>query len=228
MNYSLQIIPKLFLPTSHLLLLFCTKQYLYENGATKFFTWFDYKSWYPLGRPVGTTIYPGMQFTAVWIKRYLVGDRMSLNDVCCFIPAWFGCIASIFVAGITYECSLSCNTSSSILRICMNLVNGSKLSIEESTPVRLKSLGFESPALECAIASMLLMAIVPAHLMRSIGGGYDNESVAISAMCLIFYLWLRSLREGDSRKNGIVFGILSGVAYFYVRFVQTSVHCMRL
>ena len=24
-------------------------------------------SWSPLGRPVGTTIYPGMQFAAVWI-----------------------------------------------------------------------------------------------------------------------------------------------------------------
>eukprot|EP00984_Skeletonema_dohrnii_P028605 scaffold18659_cov96-Skeletonema_dohrnii-CCMP3373.AAC.1 len=39
-------------------------QYLYENGYKKFFTWFDHKVWYPLGRPVGTTIYPGMQFTA--------------------------------------------------------------------------------------------------------------------------------------------------------------------
>jgi hypothetical protein len=26
----------------------------------RFFKWFDHESWYPLGRPVGTTIYPGM------------------------------------------------------------------------------------------------------------------------------------------------------------------------
>ena len=39
-------------------------QYLYENGAKKFFQWFDHKVWYPLGRPVGTTIYPGALF--VW------------------------------------------------------------------------------------------------------------------------------------------------------------------
>jgi dolichyl-diphosphooligosaccharide--protein glycosyltransferase len=36
-------------------------QYLADNGAEKFFTWYDHESWYPLGRPVGTTIYPGMQ-----------------------------------------------------------------------------------------------------------------------------------------------------------------------
>lgn len=33
-------------------------QYLYWNGWRRFFTWFDHSVWYPLGRPVGTTIYP--------------------------------------------------------------------------------------------------------------------------------------------------------------------------
>lgn len=40
-------------------------QYLAEHGWTEFFHWFDHRSWYPLGRPVGTTIYPGMQITSV-------------------------------------------------------------------------------------------------------------------------------------------------------------------
>jgi dolichyl-diphosphooligosaccharide--protein glycosyltransferase len=31
-------------------------EYLYEHGWKKFATWFDYMSWYPLGRPVGTII----------------------------------------------------------------------------------------------------------------------------------------------------------------------------
>jgi len=42
-------------------------EYLAEHGSSKFFKWYDYESWYPLGRPVGTTIYPGMQLTAVAI-----------------------------------------------------------------------------------------------------------------------------------------------------------------
>jgi len=40
-------------------------EYLNEHGLSKFFKWYDYESWYPLGRPIGTTIYPGMQMTAV-------------------------------------------------------------------------------------------------------------------------------------------------------------------
>jgi dolichyl-diphosphooligosaccharide--protein glycosyltransferase len=31
------------------------------GGITTFNTWYDDKVWSPLGRPVGTTIYPGMQ-----------------------------------------------------------------------------------------------------------------------------------------------------------------------
>ena len=44
---------------------FRATKYLWENGWTEFFHWYDHMSWYPLGRPVGTTIYPGMQITSV-------------------------------------------------------------------------------------------------------------------------------------------------------------------
>eukprot|EP00536_Pseudo-nitzschia_multiseries_P007650 jgi/Psemu1/240422/estExt_Genewise1.C_1820012 len=151
---------------------FRATEYLYEHGAKKFFQWFDYMSWYPLGRPVGSTIYPGMQFTAVYIKRYLL-DSWSLNDVCCYIPAWFGAIATVLVAVM---------------------------------------LGFFSPALECACCALGMMAIVPAHLMRSVGGGYDNESIANTAMILTFYFWVRSLRNPQSAWMGAI----AGLAYFYM------------
>ena len=42
------------------------------------------------------------------------------------------------------------------------------------------------------------MAIVPAHLQRSVGGGFDNESVAISALVATFYCWCRALRTERS------------------------------
>jgi hypothetical protein len=29
--------------------------------------------------------------------------------------------------------------------------------------------------------SAMIMAIIPAHIMRSVGGGYDNESIAMKA-----------------------------------------------
>jgi dolichyl-diphosphooligosaccharide--protein glycosyltransferase len=50
---------------------FRATQYLVDNGWHKFINWFDDRSWVPLGRPVGTTIYPGMQVTAAAIYRAL-------------------------------------------------------------------------------------------------------------------------------------------------------------
>ena len=69
---------------------FRATQYLSKHGWHAFFHWYDYMSWYPLGRPVGTTIYPGLQITSVAIHRVLrwMGPkyRMTLNDICCTLP----------------------------------------------------------------------------------------------------------------------------------------------
>lgn len=158
-------------------------QYMADNGIAKFFKWYDHESWYPLGRPVGTTIYPGMQLTSVaiwnvlrakfWKKLLGFSLKMSLNDVCVFVPAWFGAIASVVLGLLTRE------------------VSGSW---------------------RAAGVSALVMAVIPAHIMRSVGGGYDNESVAMTAMCLTFYLWCRSLRTPGSWP----IGILAGLAYAYM------------
>eukprot|EP00798_Chlamydomonas_sp_ICE-L_P023253 gene23253-30480_t len=134
-------------------------EYLHQHGREKFFTWFDHMSWYPLGRPVGTTIYPGMQFTAVGIFHVLrwAGMPMSLNDVCCFVPCWFGILASLFTGLLTYECSGSTSAGA---------------------------------------AGVLVMSIIPAHLMRTIGGGYDNESVAIMAFSALAYFYMTAAWGG--------------------------------
>ncbi|KPA86000.1 oligosaccharyl transferase-like protein [Leptomonas pyrrhocoris] len=150
-------------------------EYMSEHGWKAFFRWFDYMSWYPLGRPVGSTTYPGLQFTAVAIHRVLaaLGVRMSLNDVCVLIPAWFGSIATALVALMAYEVSGSLSVT--------------------------------------AVASVSF-AIVPAHLMRSMAGEFDNECIAMAAMLLTFYLWVRSLRTRASWP----IGALAGVAYGYM------------
>lgn len=49
-------------------------QFLTRNGFYEFWNWFDYESWYPLGRIVGGTLYPGLMVTAAfiyWTLRFL-------------------------------------------------------------------------------------------------------------------------------------------------------------
>lgn len=49
-------------------------QFLTRNGFYEFWNWFDFESWYPLGRIVGGTLYPGLMVTAAfiyWTLRFL-------------------------------------------------------------------------------------------------------------------------------------------------------------
>jgi len=155
---------------------FRATQYLVDHGYEKFSTWYDTMSWSPLGRPVGTTIYPGMMVTASTIYHQLqaFGMDVSLNDVCVFIPAAGGLLSTIFTGGLAYE------------------VSG------KSAVAALWAAG--------------IMAIIPAHLMRSVAGGFDNESVAISAICGTFYFWVRSLRTDTSWP----FAFFAALAYVYM------------
>jgi len=186
-------------------------EYLYAHGRKKFFQWFDYMSWYPLGRPVGTTIYPGLQFTAVWVKNHIVGDSMSLNDVCCYIPAWFGVVATFVTGLIAYESSLECNSSTNIFQVLMDIFVPKG---DQSKNTEVAKHQSSSVPIFSFLCTMAAMAVMPAHLMRSVGGGFDNESIAISAMVMTFYFWVRSLRNGDDKSHW--FGILTGVSYFYM------------
>jgi dolichyl-diphosphooligosaccharide---protein glycosyltransferase len=145
-----------------------------------------------------------MQFIAVFLKRYVIQARMSLNDICCYMPAWFGVLTTFFTGAIAYEATLPLNRN-----IYSYLVSS-------QPPLSLPSTSFHRPALECAILTAGMMAIIPAHLMRSVGGGYDNESVAITAMVLTFYLWMRSLRVSNSMTTTVLTAIGTGLAYFYM------------
>jgi dolichyl-diphosphooligosaccharide--protein glycosyltransferase len=111
------------------------------------------------------------------------GVNMSLNDVCCFVPVWFGISGTVFLALLSSECSKSWTAGA---------------------------------------AAALVMSVVPAHVMRCHGGGYDNESIAITAMCMTFFFWCRALRADPQAKDGTatrdsnIFGVLAGFAYIYM------------
>ena len=52
-----------------------TTQYLTNEGVYEFWNWFDPESWYPLGRVIGGTIYPGLMLTSAalhWLCNFLL------------------------------------------------------------------------------------------------------------------------------------------------------------
>jgi dolichyl-diphosphooligosaccharide--protein glycosyltransferase len=55
------------------------------------------------------------------------------------------------------------------------------------------------------------IGIVPGYISRSVAGSYDNEGIAIFALMLTYYLWIKSV------KTGLVsWSVLTALSYFYM------------
>lgn len=78
---------------------------LVEQGPAALWNWFDSSSWYPLGRDVGSTVYPALPFTAAacwWLSRSL-GLPISLRACCVYLPAVCSAITCIATYGLTLQ-----------------------------------------------------------------------------------------------------------------------------
>lgn len=69
---------------------------LTEKGFYAFWNWFDPTAWYPLGRVVGGTVYPGLMVTSAIIYNALhaINIPVNIRDVCVMLaPAFSGLTA---------------------------------------------------------------------------------------------------------------------------------------
>ncbi|CAI4913457.1 AVN_HP_G0130750.mRNA.1.CDS.1 [Saccharomyces cerevisiae] len=77
-------------------------KYLVNNSFYKFLNWFDDRTWYPLGRVTGGTLYPGLMTTSAFIWHALrnwLGLPIDIRNVCVlFAPLFSG-----VTAWATYE-----------------------------------------------------------------------------------------------------------------------------
>ncbi|XP_011009352.1 PREDICTED: dolichyl-diphosphooligosaccharide--protein glycosyltransferase subunit STT3A-like isoform X1 [Populus euphratica] len=71
-------------------------QFLTKNGVYDFWNWFDDRTWYPLGRVIGGTVYPGLTLTAgtLWWLLNSLNIPLSVESVCVFTVPIFSAFAS--------------------------------------------------------------------------------------------------------------------------------------
>jgi len=70
---------------------FRSTKYLVNEGIYNFLNWFDESSWYPLGRIVGGTVYPGLMITAAiifWVLNFF-HITVNIRNVCVLLAPWF-------------------------------------------------------------------------------------------------------------------------------------------
>ncbi|KAF9299901.1 oligosaccharyl transferase stt3 subunit [Mortierella antarctica] len=82
-----------------------TTQHLVKNGFYDFWNWFDEKSWYPLGRVVGGTVYPGIMVTSAIIHNVLhfFNFPVDIRNVCVFLAPMFSGLTAFSAYLLTKE-----------------------------------------------------------------------------------------------------------------------------
>jgi len=72
-------------------------QYFTSEGPYAFWNWFDPESWYPLGRIIGGTTYPGLMFTSAflhWLCNTLLFP-IDIRNICVFLAPVFAAFTAI-------------------------------------------------------------------------------------------------------------------------------------
>lgn len=82
-----------------------TTQYLTEKGFYDFLNWFDDRAWYPLGRIIGGTIYPGLMVTSTALYNFLhfLNINIDIRNVCVFLAPLFSSFTTIVTYLLTKE-----------------------------------------------------------------------------------------------------------------------------
>merc|ERR1719225_2053423 len=79
--------------------------YMVKHGFYDFLNWFDDRAWYPLGRMVGGTVYPGLMVTSGSIHYVLslLNIPTNIRDVCVFLAPLFSGLTAIATYFLTKE-----------------------------------------------------------------------------------------------------------------------------
>merc|ERR1719431_1584925 len=79
--------------------------YMVNHGFYNFLNWFDERAWYPLGRIVGGTVYPGLMVTSGSIHYILslLHIPVHIRDVCVFLAPLFSGLTAISTYFLTKE-----------------------------------------------------------------------------------------------------------------------------
>ncbi|KAL1918331.1 uncharacterized protein VTP21DRAFT_2991 [Calcarisporiella thermophila] len=80
-------------------------QHLVKHGFYEFWNWFDDRSWYPLGRVVGGTVYPGLMVTSGIIHNVLhaLNFHVDIRNVCVLLAPIFSAFTAIATYLLTAE-----------------------------------------------------------------------------------------------------------------------------
>ncbi|WLF77184.1 oligosaccharyl transferase stt3 subunit [Lodderomyces elongisporus] len=85
---------------------FRATKYLVSHSFYEFLNWFDDRTWYPLGRVTGGTLYPGLMVTSglIWhVLRDWMKLPVDIRNICVMLAPVFSGLTAIFTYFLTKE-----------------------------------------------------------------------------------------------------------------------------
>lgn len=152
---------------------FRATKYLVSNGFYSFLNWFDDKTWYPLGRVTGGTLYPGLMVTSSVIHKVLelLGLPVDIRNVCVLLAPAFSALTAI----VTYLFTLEMKDETA------GLLSGIFIAIAPGYISRSVAGSYDNEA----IAIFLLMFTFYLWIKATKVG-----SVFWGALCAVFYFYM--------------------------------------
>ncbi|EXJ74152.1 dolichyl-diphosphooligosaccharide-protein glycosyltransferase [Cladophialophora psammophila CBS 110553] len=88
---------------------FRATKYLVKNGFYSFWDWFDDRTWHPLGRVTGGTLYPGLMVTSGVIYHILrlLSLPVDIRNICVLLAPGFSGLTALAMHLLTSEMSSS-------------------------------------------------------------------------------------------------------------------------
>lgn len=84
---------------------FRATKYLVSHSYYEFLNWFDDRTWYPLGRVTGGTLYPGLMVTSgtIWHGLRKIGLPVDIRNICVMLAPAFSGVTAYFTYLFTAE-----------------------------------------------------------------------------------------------------------------------------
>ncbi|OCT49271.1 Dolichyl-diphosphooligosaccharide--protein glycosyltransferase subunit stt3 [Cladophialophora carrionii] len=88
---------------------FRATKYLVKNGFYSFWDWFDDRTWHPLGRVTGGTLYPGLMVTSgvIYHVLRLLSLPVDIRNICVLLAPAFSGLTALAMYLLTSEMSSS-------------------------------------------------------------------------------------------------------------------------
>lgn len=158
---------------------FRATKYLVSHSFLEFLNWFDDRTWYPLGRVTGGTLYPGLMTTsgAIWHLLRKIGLPIDIRNICVmFAPAFSG-----VTAWATYQFTKEIKDSSA------GLLAGAFMAIVPGYISRSVAGSYDNEAIAITLLMVTFMFWIKAQ---------KTGSILYASLTALFYFYMVSAWGG--------------------------------